>query len=98
MGPLYFFSLFVACCPYLIYIYLTSRFFENESNEIFSHLSEIWPPNKMAGFFHPISCKIAPAMEKERTARKSEEEERWRIYEKAMVALLVFIMGTLEII
>ena len=52
----------------------------------------------MAGFFHSISCKIAAAMEKERTARKSEEEERWRIYEKAMVALLVFIMGTLEII
>ena len=49
-------------------------------------------------FFHPISCKIAAAMEKEGTARKSEEEERWRIYEKAMVALLVFIMGTLEII
>ena len=37
-------------------------------------------------------------MEKERTARKSEEEERWRIYEKAMVALLVFIIGTLEIV
>ena len=52
----------------------------------------------MAGFFLPISCKIAAAMEKERTARKSEEEERRRIYEKAMVALLVFIMGTLEII
>ena len=52
----------------------------------------------MAGFFHPISCKIAAAMEKERTARKSEEEERRRIYEKAMVALLVFIMGTLEIV
>ena len=61
-------------------------------------MSEIWPSNKMAGFFHPISCKIAAAMEKERTARKSEEEERTRIYEKAMVALLVFIMGTLEII
>ena len=37
----------------------------------------------MAGFFHPISCKIAAAMEKERTARKSEEEERRSIYEKA---------------
>ena len=52
----------------------------------------------MAGFLHPISCKIAAAMKKERTTRKSEEEERRRIYEKAMVALLVFIMGTLEII
>ena len=52
----------------------------------------------MAGFFDPISCKIAAAMEKERTTRKSEKEERRRIYEKAMVALLVFIMRTLEII
>ena len=38
----------------------------------------------MAGFFHPINCKIAAAMEKERAARKNEEEERRRIYEKAM--------------
>ena len=52
----------------------------------------------MAVFFHSISCIIAAAKEKERTKRKREEEERRRIYENAMVALLVFIMGALEIV
>ena len=50
-----------------------------------------------AGFLSPISSKITLTKEKERKKRKSQEEERRR-REKAMVALLVFIMVTLEIV
>ena len=45
----------------------------------------------------PISSKITVTKEKERRKRKSEEKERRRREKKAMVALLVFIMVTLEI-
>ena len=70
--------------------YISTQFFENQPNEIYSHLSE--KPSKSA-----ISSKITPTKEKERRKRKSVEEERRR-REKAMVALLVFIMATLEMV
>ena len=46
----------------------------------------------MAGFLNPISSKTKGEREKERARRKKVGEEK-----KAMVALLVFIMATLEI-
>ena len=67
------FFLFSSLALLILHVYLTSRYFENESNEIFTHLSE-----------KGSNCKIAAAMEKERAARKNEEEERRRIDEKAM--------------
>ena len=55
------------------YACISSRFFENQPNEICSHLSK--KPSK--GWF-PISSKITPMKEKEGRKRKSEEEERRR--------------------
>ena len=46
----------------------------------------------MAGFLNPISSKTKGEREKERARRKKVGEEK-----KAMVALLVFILATLEI-
>ena len=52
-------------------------FFENQPNELCSHLSE--KGVKRQGFFlGPISSKITVTKEKERRKRKSEEEERRR--------------------
>ena len=45
----------------------------------------------------PRSYKITPAKEKERRKRKSEKKES-ETRKKAMVALLVFIIATLEIV
>ena len=45
-----------------------------------------------------ISSKITTTKEKERRKRKSEGEERRRREKKAMIALLVFVMATLEIV
>ena len=45
-----------------------------------------------------MNSKITVTKEKERRKRKSEEKERRRREKKAMVALLVFIMATLEIV
>ena len=44
----------------------------------------------------PISSKITVTKEKERRKRSSEEKERTQ--KKAMLALLVFIIATLEIV
>ena len=44
-----------------------------------------------------MNSKITVTKEKERGKRKSEEKERRRRELKAMFALLVFIMATLEI-
>ena len=46
----------------------------------------------MAGFLNPISSKTKGEREKERARRKKVGEEK-----RAMVALLVFILATLEI-
>ena len=46
-----------------------------------------------AGFLSPRSSKITVTKEKERRKRESEEKERGE-EKKAMVALLVFIIGT----
>ena len=52
-----------------------------------------------AGFLSPRSSKIIVTKEKESRTRKSEEkEEKEKEKKKAMVALLVFIMATLEIV
>ena len=51
-----------------------------------------------AGFLSPRSSKIIVTKEKERRKRKSEEKERRGRKKKAMVALLVFIIATLEIV
>ena len=51
--------------------------------------------SQKAGFLSPRSSKITVTSEKERRKRKNEEKERSR-RKKAMVALLVFIIATLE--
>ena len=49
-------------------------------------------------FLSPISSKITAKKEKERRKRKSDEKERRRREKKAMVALLVYIIATLEFV
>ena len=72
----------------------SSRFFENQPNEICRHLSE--KPSK-GNFLKPDKLQNhtneGKGQEKtqERARRKKGREEK-----KAMVALLVFIMATLE--
>ena len=61
-------------------------------NEICSRLSE----KRRQGFLSPRSSKITVTKKKERRKRESEEKEMRR-RKKAMVALLVFIIATLEI-
>ena len=58
-----------------MYVCMCSRFFENQPNEIRSHLSE--KPSK-GRFLKPDKLKITPTKEKEREKRKSQEEERRR--------------------
>ena len=50
----------------------------------------------MAGFLGPISSKIRVMKEMERRKRKSAEGERRRSEKKKKVALLVFIVASLE--
>lgn len=63
---------------------VSSRFFESEPNEIYSHVSE---EGSKGRFFTPKSSRITISREKDRRKRKSEEDERRR-GEKSMVALL----------
>ena len=51
-----------------------------------------------AGFLSPRSFKITVMKEKERRKRKSEEIRKGGEEKKVMVALLVFIIATLEIV
>ena len=68
-----------------------SQFFENQSNEICSHLSE---KESKGTFLKPENgSKITVTKEKERRKRKSEENKRRRT-KKAMAALFVFIIAT----
>ena len=67
-------------------IYISSRFFENQPDEICSHLSEKASKGR---FLTPENgSKITVTKEKERRKRKSEEKERRR-RKKEMAALLV---------
>ena len=71
-------------------------YLENQPNEICSHLTEKASKGR---FLKPENgSKIIVTKEKERRKRKSEEKERRRRKKKAMVALLVFIIATLEIV
>ena len=73
----------------------SNRFFENQRNEISSYLSQKLQKCRLFG--RDISSKISLTKEKERRKRKSEAREgNGREQKKAMVALLVFIMATLE--
>ena len=54
---------------------ICNLFFENQPNEIWSHLSEMC---QKAGFLSPRCSKIAETKEKERRKRNSEEKERRR--------------------
>ena len=56
-------------------VYISSRFFENQPNEICSHFSE---KRQKACFLNPKSSKIILTKEKERRKRKNEEKERRR--------------------
>ena len=68
-------------------ISISSRFFENQPNEICIHLSE--EASKLVCFVRPGSSKIMETKERERRKRNSEEKERRR-RKKAMFALLGF--------
>ena len=50
-----------------------------------------------AGFLNPMSSKITPTKEKERKKERARRKKGGK-EKKAMVALLVFIMATLEIV
>ena len=68
-----------------VYGMISSRFFESEPNEIYSHVSEKGSKGRL---FAPKSWRITILREKERRKRKSEEDERRKREKKAMVALL----------
>ena len=69
---------------------------ENQPNEICSHLTERASKGR---FLTPENgSKITVTKEKERRKRKSEEIRKGGEEKKAMVALLVFIIATLEIV
>ena len=71
------------------HVYLTDQF-ENQPNEICSHLSQ------KTGFLSPVSSKITLTKEKQRRERESEEEERRR-REKSNGCTLSFYNGYFEI-
>ena len=64
---------------------ISSRFFENEPNEICSHLSEKGPKGR---FFAPDKLKS-------HTSKGRNEEEERKGRDTAMEAVLVFILATL---
>ena len=77
-----------------MYVCMCRRFFENQTNEICSHSIE--KPSK-GRFFKPDKLQNHQRRQrkgkKERARRKKGGKEK-----KTMVALLVFIMATLEIV
>ena len=79
---------------YITSCYTSSRFFENQPNEICGDLSEM---RQKTGLVGARSSRITLAKEKEgekeRARRKKGREEKNGL----MVALLVFIMATLKI-
>ena len=73
---------------------MSSRFFENQPHEICNHLIEKASKGKFLGPYKLQNhTTIGKKGEKERARRKKGGEQK-----KAMVALLVFIMATLEIV
>jgi len=73
----------------LIQQYISSRFFENQPDKICSHLSEKASKGR---FLKPEKLQNHINEGKRKEKKKELGEEK-----KAMVALLVFIMATLEI-
>ena len=74
-----------------IYVYISSRFFENQPNEICSHLSEKASKGRFFGPDKLQNHSKGKENEKERGGRKEVQRK------KTMVALSVFIMATLKI-
>ena len=72
----------------LIQQYISSWFFENQPNKIWSHSSE---KASKGGFREPEKLQNHINEGKGKEKKKEQGEEK-----KAMVALLVFIMATLE--
>ena len=73
------------------YEYISSRFFENQPNEICSHFSEKASKGRLFGPDKLQNHSKGKENEKEREGRKHEKRK------KTMVALSVFIMATLKI-
>ena len=69
-----------------IYMYISSRFFENQPNEICSHLSEKASKGRLLGPDKLQNHSIKRKGERKRARRKKGGEET----KKAMVALSVF--------
>ena len=75
-------------------VYISSRFFENQPNEICSHFSE----KASKGMFlkpEKLQNHINEGKGKEKKKERGEGNEEKK---KAMVVLLVFIIATLEIV
>ena len=70
---------------YDFHIFISNRFFENQPNEICSHLSE--KASQKAGFLSSRSSKITVTKEKERRKRKSGRRRKGGEEKKAMVRL-----------
>ena len=75
-------------------MYISSRFFENQPNEICSHLSEKASKSRLLGPDELQTHSIKRKGERKRAERKKGGEET----KKAMVALSVFLMATLKIV
>ena len=74
-------------------IYIYSQFFENQPNEICSHLSE---KASKVGFFKPEKLQSHSNEGKGEEGKKKRREGK-EGKKKAMTALLVFIIATWEI-
>ena len=77
----------------VIYIYIYSQFFENQPNEICSHLSE---KASKVGFFKPEKLQSHSNEGKGEEGKKKRREGK-EGKKKAKPALLVFIIATWEI-
>ena len=76
-------------------LYISNRFFENQPNEIFSRLSEKASKGK---FLKPEKLQNHSNEEKGKEKKKERGKGKEEKKKKAMVALLVFIIATLEIV
>ena len=76
--------------------YNLSRFFENQPNEICSHLSE--KASKGTGFLNPRNSKTTVNEGKRKEQKKERGEGKEEKRKKAMIPLFVFIKATLGIV